>query len=78
MSEALRFCEVELASLQFSGAPPKLFFGAFAIFNVEIEPDPTDESSVARSKGFGATEEPAIRSLSATNSKSYLTPATLA
>jgi hypothetical protein len=50
----------------------------FTLVNVEVNPDPIQQSSIARSEGFGPTEEPALPTFSVTNSKSHLTGATVA
>jgi hypothetical protein len=50
----------------------------FTLVNVEVNPDPIQKSSIARSQGFGAAEEPAIPSFSIANSKNHLTGATVA
>src|SRR5271154_1738367 len=46
---------------------------AFELFDVKIHPDPYQQRSVARAERLDTTEEPAISSLGATNSKAKLT-----
>jgi hypothetical protein len=50
----------------------KVEFGLFAFFNVEVNPDKTQQRSIARSERFDATEEPAVSSLSVPYSKGRL------
>src|SRR5882762_9919259 len=57
----LSLCEVELRSFRF--------------FNLEVNPDPIQQSPIARSERLCATEEPAVPSFSLTNSKAFLTGA---
>jgi hypothetical protein len=54
----LSLCEVELS--------------LFALFNLEVNPDPIQQSSIAPPERFGATEEPAVPSFRVTNSKACL------
>src|SRR5450432_3182693 len=49
--------------------------GLFAVFDVQVHPKPAQETSTFGSDGFGATEEPAIRSVDAANPKRHLTSA---
>src|SRR6201987_5882728 len=60
----LSLCEVELR--------------LFAFFNLEVNPNPIQQSSIAGLEGFGATEEPAVASFRVTNSKSRLAGAACA
>src|SRR5579864_5449304 len=55
----LSLCEVELR--------------LFAFFNLEVNPDPIQQSSIARPERFCATEEPAVPSFRVANSKTQLT-----
>src|SRR5258705_6214399 len=57
---------------------PQGLLGALALFNIQIHSDPLQYGSIARPERFGATEEPAIASLSVTNSKTPLTALTRA
>src|SRR5882762_11991304 len=59
VAEPLRLRQVELGSLE--------------LFDVEVDPDPIQQRSIARPERFGATEEPAIRSLSVAHSKTLFT-----
>src|ERR1700693_734490 len=43
----------------------------FPFFDIEANPDPIKQASIARQEWFGATEKPTIRSFSATNSEGY-------
>jgi hypothetical protein len=52
--------------------------GALRVVDVEIHSDPIEESSVARSKGLGATERPMVLSFSVTNSNAKVACATRA
>ena len=61
MREPLCLCEVELRLLAF--------------FNLEVNPDPIQQSSIARPERFGATQEPAVPSFRVSNSKTQLTGA---
>src|SRR5258705_10877485 len=47
----------------------------FAFFNLEVNPDPIQQSSIARPETLCATEEPAVPSFRVTNSKACLTGA---
>src|SRR5580704_6637614 len=57
----LSLCEVELS--------------LFAFFNLEVNSDPIQQSSIAHPERFGATEEPAVPTFSVTNAKACLTGA---
>src|SRR6266853_6703648 len=59
LRKPLSLCEVELR--------------LFAFFNLEVNPDPIQQSSIARPVRFCATEEPAVSSFSVSNSKTHLT-----
>src|SRR6266567_5881436 len=59
--EPLSLCEVELR--------------LFAFFNLEVNPDPIQQSSIARPQRFGTTKEPAVPSFRVTNPKACLTGA---
>src|SRR5258708_11137412 len=52
---------------------PQGFLGVLALFNIQIHSNPLNYGSIARPERFGATEEPAVASLSVTNSKTPLT-----
>jgi hypothetical protein len=65
VSEALPFGEIKLVLL-------KRLLGALAVLDVEINPDPIQEVSIARPQGFDSAEEPAVPSISVTNSKTDL------
>src|ERR1700756_1732687 len=56
----------------------KLLLGALRVVDLEIDADPLQERSIARSDGLGATEEPAVPSLTISNSKAQLKGATCA
>src|SRR5258707_10059057 len=60
----LSLCEVELR--------------LFAFFNLEVDPDPIQQSSVARPERLRATEEPAVPSFGVTTSKARLAGASSA
>jgi hypothetical protein len=47
----------------------------FAFFDISINADPAQQSSITCSNGFGATEETAVRAISVTNSKGNLSGA---
>jgi hypothetical protein len=50
----------------------------FPFFDIEANPDPIKQASIARQEWFGATQKPTIRSFSATNSEGYLAFAAIA
>src|SRR5271166_4316835 len=52
---------------------PQCLLCALELFNIQIHPDPLQQGSIARPQRFDATEEPAVVSLSVTNSKTPLT-----
>src|SRR6266481_6048243 len=57
----------------FRFAFPKGLLCAFELLNIQVHPDPQQQASIARPERFGATEEPAVASLSVTNSKTKFT-----
>src|SRR4029077_7438731 len=70
--------KLSFASAQFGFAVLQGLLGALRVVNVEINPHPTQYSSIARSKGLGATQEPMVLPFSVTNSKAHLAGATRA
>jgi hypothetical protein len=56
----------------------KVELGMFAFFNVEIRPNPIQQSSVRSPDWFGATEEPSVPSFGMTHAKTHLTGAACA
>ena len=56
----------------------KLLLGPLPFFNIEIDPDPIQQSSVRVPDRFGATEEPAVPHISVTHAKTHLTSAACA
>src|SRR3954471_10578322 len=60
----------DLAELVF--AFPKGLLCALELFNIQIHPHPLQQGSIARPERFDASEEPAVASLSVTNSKTKL------
>jgi hypothetical protein len=69
--EEARYRFDDLTELVF--AFPQSLLGALVLFNIQIHSDPLQYGSIARPERFGATEEPAVASLSVTNSKTPLT-----
>src|SRR5712692_3335291 len=57
---------------------PQGLLGALELINIQIHSNPLQYGSIARPERFGATEEPAVASLSVTNSKTPLTALTRA
>src|SRR5258706_6013298 len=60
--EALSVCQIKL--------------GLLALVDVEVDSDPAEERSVAPSKPFRATQEPAVIALAITDANTHLTRAT--
>src|SRR4029077_14272239 len=57
-------------SLSFS----KVELGLLALLDVLVDRNPTQERSIGRSQGVGATDEPAVCAFAVTHPKTHLTP----
>jgi hypothetical protein len=84
VTESLGFGKICLSTLQFLGQSlmplsfPDVKLGLFEFFNIEIKPDPIEQSSVRGADRFDAIQKPAIASFGVTHAKSHLTGAACA
>src|ERR1700737_4011137 len=68
----LRLAILPLAFASFCLALPQCLLCALELVNIHVHPDPLQQGSIARPERFDATAEPAVASLSVTNSKTLL------